>query len=909
MGSFKTDQGNQMTTKKMLKNALAIILIVASLAFSSYAEPVFNSVNFTNPLGIGLQQTVYAEISSSNPLLSVNIEIENINNSMILNNGKYEYSWAPSAGTINFKVYAIDNQTLVSTYLSSFMVKDLVAPIITIITPSGIVTSDATELKISTDEESSCKFDTSNRTYSQMSSFFTSTGGVLHKSLLVHIPAGKKDYFVACRDINGNIAYGYLNFDVNLGPTAQITLARPSPLKSDTYKINVLTSKPLTGSPIIQYKFDDEQKYYQISLIGQDSNWEGYLVISAESKDRIGTFSFQGLDYDGITGTKITSGALFIVDTIKPIAPVSLDARVKDDKVEISWFYNGEDPDGFNIYRSTLAGVEYTDYYDDDSKTPFLDTGVDNQQDYYYRVAAVDKAGNIGDLSSEVHILFEEDVKETGSVQTIVISEKLSASLEKRLNTTYNEAKTLKFDIKFALSQIEKQTDRFKALTINELKIIENANSAELSTDTVLQELDNLRSQNLNEASFEEKITSIQDKLEKIKEDVISEIVIIDSLEFTQSASEAELGAAINEVFLRKEIEEGTKSNYSKTAASLQDTSTIFGTIIVAKLKSLNGIEKYVTLLTKEVSTSQVMYNIILLESIPKTFSESSKNIIFSQNPVVLKDDPLVYWTYPKLENVKFSYYIYKKLQISDVKDARTIIMPDPVKSIPKKGVYGNDTALETPKTNILTGNFVLEAKSSLKNYKEYIFIGLGILIISGLLIYYFFFINDSGIDNDEYANVLGKKQDFNLENENSQLPIRDTGSAIIGRDEKHFLSLIEHAEMHANNLNLDQAAKEYALIYSFFNSTMLNPKFKSKVTTRIGLLHKRINVKRKIEFASDAAIKGDLELLKKILEEIKSTKESFLQSEKHPLKDYVQEYFDYYSLIMNKSDKKNEGK
>lgn len=897
---------------KIQKNTFLILLLIILFALPSFAEPTFRYVNFTNPLALGSEQKISANITSNSIISLVNIEIANTNYSMTLNNGIYEYLFTPDRGTVSFRIYSKNDQNATSTYSSSFLVKDMISPIITIVSPLGQVITETITLRITTNENSNCKYDTENKTYSLMSNFFTTTGGMTHDIVLTHVPSGDKLYYVSCKDEDDNIAYTTIGFEVNLGPSAQITLSKSSPLKADTYKVNVLTSKPLAQTPTLQYKFDDEQKYYQISLIGQDSSWEGYLVLSTESKDRIGAFSFQGLDYDGLSGTKITSGAMFILDTTKPIAPASVDAVIDDDNVELSWFYDGEEPEEFNIYRSKSSGVEYIDYYDDDKKTPFEDTSVEDEEDYYYRVATVDKAGNIGELSNEVHVFFKADVNEKTTVTVVSPSQKLAPTLEKRLNTTYLSAKTLKFDIKYALSQLEKQTDRFKIIVINELKLIENSKSADLNLDNVLSELDNLRSQDLDESKFDESLKNVEDKIEKIKADFISDVTIIDSIEFTQnSPSEPDIKSAINEIFLRKEVEENIKTNYTKRANTLLDSSTIFETVIIAKLKSLGESEKYVTLVTKEVISSQDVYDVILLESIPKTFSETSKNIIFSQNPVVLKDDPMVYWSYPKLESAKFSYYIYDKKQISDVKDAKTLVLADPVKFLPKKGVYSEETGAGA---NKLTGNISFNT-DGIKKYKEYVFIVLGILVISGLLVYYFFFINDSGFDNEEYDQLEPKTKEYsmqseaNLQNNQNFQSFGQNSYNEETNDEKHIANLLSHAEMHANNLNIGQAVKEYSLIYSFFNSANFDERFKSKVSEKISLLHKKIGVKRKIENASGASKKTDLLMLKKLLLDIKDTNDTFSQDERHPLKDYLKAYHDYYTIMISNIEKDKQNK
>ena len=67
-----------------------------------------------------------------------------------------------------------------------------------------------------------------------------------------------------------------------------------------------------------------------------------------------------------------------------------------------SWL-DEEDIDEFKIYRSTSPGVGYTDFHTETENEPFRDRGVEKGKTYYYRVTAIDKAGNEASLSKEVY--------------------------------------------------------------------------------------------------------------------------------------------------------------------------------------------------------------------------------------------------------------------------------------------------------------------------------------------------------------------------------------------------------------------------------------------------------------------------------------------------------------------------
>ena len=128
------------------------------------------------------------------------------------------------------------------------------------------------------------------------------------------------------------------------------------------------------------------------------------------------------MDSAGNTGNKITSDSIFVVDTLKPVSAQSVKAASNSNgDIELSWYYDGEDANYFNVYRSTSAGVNYVDFYEksENESRNFLDESNVNKATYYYRISAVDNAGNEGPLSEEVYAT---------SVNSAVVSSQLPQS-------------------------------------------------------------------------------------------------------------------------------------------------------------------------------------------------------------------------------------------------------------------------------------------------------------------------------------------------------------------------------------------------------------------------------------------------------------------------------------------------
>jgi len=105
-------------------------------------------------------------------------------------------------------------------------------------------------------------------------------------------------------------------------------------------------------------------------------------------------------------GTRMDMGALYFDHrSLYPAAPRNLYAIPSNQQVTLRWNPNTEsDLHKYNIYRDTTSPA--TTLIDSVVGTPpdtfYIDTGLTNGQIYYYRVKAVDDAGNESDFSNEV---------------------------------------------------------------------------------------------------------------------------------------------------------------------------------------------------------------------------------------------------------------------------------------------------------------------------------------------------------------------------------------------------------------------------------------------------------------------------------------------------------------------------
>src|SRR3989338_3355507 len=164
----------------------------------------------------------------------------------------------------------------------------------------------------------------------------------------------------------------------------------------------------------------------EIPLAGANDVWKGYLPVTEQSDGKVGVFYFTGTDLTGYIGTLITEGKLFVVDTSKPPAPISIGiSRESNSNIKLEWYYDGEPVDYFNIYRRDATGVDYIHLYTTSAQAEYLDIATKRNTSYFYRVSAVDKSGNNGPLSAEVSMPSEISRSEQEQLDQIIAEQLL----------------------------------------------------------------------------------------------------------------------------------------------------------------------------------------------------------------------------------------------------------------------------------------------------------------------------------------------------------------------------------------------------------------------------------------------------------------------------------------------------
>jgi len=134
--------------------------------------------------------------------------------------------------------------------------------------------------------------------------------------------------------------------------------------------------------------------------INQETSWS-YALSLNEGEN---SFSITSKDITDNESTPIT--CVIILDTTHPSKPLGFTGSPSESAINLSWAANPEnDLAGYNIYRSTSSGANYTKINSLIlTNTNYQDTNIQSGTTYYYVVTAIDNLGNESIYSGEVSI-------------------------------------------------------------------------------------------------------------------------------------------------------------------------------------------------------------------------------------------------------------------------------------------------------------------------------------------------------------------------------------------------------------------------------------------------------------------------------------------------------------------------
>lgn len=567
--------------------------------------------------------------------------------------------------------------------------------------------TDTIVLRIRTTVETTCNYGTSP----SPSTSFDGEYGLTHEIYLENLEEGLHKYYIRCGNFSNPVME--INFATSIPIYATVVLSEDPPLKEGKYQIDLVTSKTSLGTPTLEYSFDNIV-YKTISLKGAGTNWEGNLLIPGSAGETVCSLRFKAKDLTGEEGTKIVGDSTFIVDTLKPSTIEIIDAEGYVGEIKLNWFFE-EEVSEFNIYKSENPGVDYTDLEDTSSKDYFYDERVEKGKTYYYSVAGVDEAGNIGELSHEVYA--------TALLNNYSGTSGLNPKLVGKVDNLITEINNVIENINDISSLIElkeqKQRDIFSNIKLD--KELEDSIS---ELNSLKRDVEGYKLQDLSEEELDKKISSAALKLNIIKKQVPEDITITEEEQIQRDLSEEN----IQRIFL--EYYYGTDYDYKKEISDTiklinEDKINIKSDLYNLEIMYLDGTKKSITLLEEHLESEEdygkEFYPVIV---VPKEIAEKASELkVMNLDYDIIKDDPILQFN-PNTKDI--IYYLSEEVSLSSLED----ILIAPIKiSSSEEGGSG------------ITGNSILDSTSKGS-------FGIIALIIFALIlgIYFLRIKNDSSI-------------------------------------------------------------------------------------------------------------------------------------------------------------------
>jgi len=702
---------------------------------------------------------------------------------------------------------------------------DTTPPIISDITPTGTVAEEKISLQFYTNEPADCKWDTENKAYEQLSNNFETTGNILHEQKLT-LEQGINRYYISCKDAIGSFNTPIIvNLELNLPPTASIDIEQNNSynaLNQGTYGLSLEASEPLSQAPELKLKFGD--RAISIPLEGSSTEWSGYLMIPGDAGEEIGEFQYQGTDTKGKAGTEITNGKLVIIDTTPPSYIPALKLANENNKIKLSWAYEGEEADHFNIYRSTAGNTDKTDLETTASGSSYLDTGIVNKIGYFYRVSAVDKAGNEGPLSEE-QFLMADFQNTTGFVQ--------DPTIISTVNNKINGLERKVQDIELKITKFEETTDPDLLWLINQEAIVTKLKETKSKMQLLIGELKTYKETKMTLEELNKKIEVIDAKASEYDKEIIRDISIANKIEREQPYSESLLRQAIDAYAPVKSFNEAQKEAYLQKTKELQEQTRRIQQITAYELEYSDGEKKKIIVIKERLISPKDLRGVVLQEIMPADVIKLSEIEFISEPEDINALGAL--WSINKLESAELTYKTSSDKELNQLQQIKTALLYDADTFLSMMEKDQNTSSGEASGDQI-TGQ-AIQGSSEGTNMNT-ILLALGIIVILALLIYYFVFLRaeneaEEGIEKhlfaEEQALLTGLKTPSNeaimASKEPEGLNAQDTQLAeqLFGFIQKSYLALQE-GDLALASQNYNLALAQYPLVrLSLKNRMKLN--------------------------------------------------------------------------------------
>jgi len=602
-----------------------------------------------------------------------------------------------------------------SLFAERTLLVDTQPPRITTSGPGGTQTGPYITLSVDTNEIAQCRYGAQDAPFASLPGIMSSQY-VLRNTVTLTLPQpASYTYFVRCRDVHGHTTEipTIISFLNRVPPTATIELEENEevPLPPGTYEIRLTTNVLLTETPKLSYRLDPSATSKNVGLTGDDNEWTGYFTVPENTEDGVLTFSFEGKSLEGTVGKEITSGGVIAIDGKAPDQISEVVVTNRSGYIRLSWTMKKEEDYTYNIYRSTSEGVTEDDMYRSIGSTSFTDLDVTSARYYYYRVAAVDDAGNIGPLSREVWGSSEGETESLG----------VEPQNRRKIEDEITRLTTALIDANKSITTLEQERDTTARQIILDMEYATIAREARFQLEESLRALRTLLTGNPTTVEVDVAIEQSESLRQRSKVHFIKRITPQSQIDVNQPVDLDSIAHNLPYALTNKKLSERDQLAYLTSSQALNERLSVRVRATSFTVWDVVGSERKYTFVEKTVMLDEPGNDISIIEVIPKEVADQVEKISFSEEPFVLEDDPVVQYTFPVLEEETFNYVVPGWINLEDVKRSRTLAYPT--------------SEINVPSGNLVTGKATTE--TALIFSWDMILILIGVLVVIGLVVYY----------------------------------------------------------------------------------------------------------------------------------------------------------------------------
>ncbi len=518
-------------------------------------------------------------------------------------------------------------------------------------------------LKINTENETNCLWNLENKTPFVGNLFETEeTNGFKQIFYEKDLNEGKNSIFIKCGNNTNSVEQ--ISFNVLKKISGEIKLSKEDPLKEGVYSLTIITSKPTSETPYLEYSLDN-LVYNPLPLEKQGDNWKTQLIIKPNAGKTLCSFKFRAKDSEGIVGTKITGKSTFLIDTLSPEPVENFEAIGKLGEIRLEWHSEENDIREYEIYKSKNPGVDFIDYFTKTSKSSYIDTDVEKGEKYYYKILAVDNSDNHGRYSKEISAtaLIYNSKNKTGLDQRLIGN---VDNLLTTINLFEGDIETIKNDFS---SKTEKERKIFK-----ELKLEEEISSITSEINSLKRDVTRYKLQTITEIELDNKLKQAKLKLNILKKKIPETVTIEKEFELKRELSFEKVNQQVlnfgQETMSNKEI----KKTISQTKTLISENKVkIESEAYNLKITYLDGTVKEKTLIIDNIKgTLERDSETKMILSIPKKIAEKASEIYFTTgDEEIVKEDPILSFD---SDIKKIGYTINKKINLKNIEEI--VILP-----------------------------------------------------------------------------------------------------------------------------------------------------------------------------------------------------------------------------------------